>query len=81
MSLVIIPEVALRQIETAIVGATHGLTDTANERVTINTIDPRRLKAAALIALQMCIDAVVWPGDEVLHIKQPRQTRGVVEVG
>lgn len=80
MSLIICPEVSLRSIESAIVSATHGLTDTNGERVLINTIDSRTLKSAALLALQIATGHVLWPGDEVLRIKSPKPVQGGVVV-
>lgn len=79
MGLVVCPLASLRSVETAIAAASHGLTDTNGDKITTSTIDPQALKTAALLALQIATGHVMWPGDEPLRIKKPRQVQGVVE--
>lgn len=64
---------ALLQLQSAIVAATHGLTHPNGQRATINTINDRALKQAALLAIQIAAGEVIWPGDETLTIDVPTQ--------
>ena len=64
----------LLEIQNAIAMASHGLVDQNGQRVTIGTIDDRRLTMAAHIALQIAIGDVVWPADK--QIEPPAPVRG-----
>jgi hypothetical protein len=73
---------ALSQLQSAIVASTHSLTKLDGARAQISTIDPRTLKQAALIAIQMASGEVIWPGDETLTIDMPAtQSYGPIRVG
>jgi len=78
--MLIVSPTALRNLMTALVNATHGMTDTAGERVVMSTIDDRALRAAALAGLMMTTGKVVWPGDEQLVIRQPKRQPGAILV-
>jgi len=71
---------ALTALMSAIVNATHGLTDTAGDRQSIGTIDSLRLRTAALVALQIATGETIFPGDETLVIAEPKAPSGVLRV-
>lgn len=76
-AIIVLPEFALKQLMTQIVGATHGLTDTAGEPFIMSTIMERQLRMAALVAVEIATGQSVWPGDKTITIKRPRQQVGV----
>ena len=72
----------LLQLQSAIVGATHGLTKADGTRAMINTINDKALKQAALIAVQIASGEVIWPGDETLVLDIPQQQQyGPFKIG
>lgn len=81
MTLVVLSVAAMRRIEEAIASASHMLTDTNGEKVSVGTIDSRALKTAAVLAVQIATNQVIWPGDERLRIAAPKPVAGVVEIG
>lgn len=77
--LVVISDHALRQIQLAIVEATHTATDTAGERIQLATIDSIRLEAAARLALGIATGEVIWPDTARLRIARPKRPAGIFE--
>jgi len=77
--MIVVPEVTLRELMVQIVGATHGLTDTAGTPQVMSTIPEAQLRTAALIGLQIAIGQMVWPGDQKIVIQRPKQTVGIFE--
>lgn len=79
--LLVIPQIALQDIQSAIVQAAHMATDAAGERLTLATIDGRTLESAARLALEVATGEVVWSSGDRLKLRQPkRQMSGVVEI-
>lgn len=78
--LLVIPQMALRAIEEAIVEATHVAANVAGERLQMSTIDHVRLASAARLALEIATGEVVWPGGEQIRIPKPREIRGVFQM-
>lgn len=78
--MLVLHSAALRQLEAAIISATHSLVTTGGDRAMISTIDSRSIKQAALIAVQIAAGEVIWPGDERLRIQAPRPQPGMVEI-
>ena len=71
--MLVISAPALLQLQSAIVAATHGLTSPDGKRASINTINDRTMRQAALLAIQICAGEVIWPGDETLVLDIPTQ--------
>lgn len=80
MELLVISEMAMREIESAIVNATHMATDATGEKLTLSTIDSRTLQTAARVALEIATGMVIWPGNQQLRIKPQRRTTGIFEI-
>jgi hypothetical protein len=76
---IVLPEVALKQLMTQIVGATHGLVDTSGAQCTLGTIPEAQMRMAALIAVQIVAGQTVWPGDRPIKITRPKQRVGVFD--
>lgn len=66
----------LSTLQAAIVAATHGITDAQGQRVMIGTIDDRRLATAALVAIQIALGDVVWPGDKKIVLPRRAEFAG-----
>jgi len=77
--LLVIPETALREVQVAIVNATHSATNVLGEKIQLATIESRTLEAAARLAIQMATGEVVWPGGERLKVPKPKQSVGILE--
>lgn len=78
--MIVCPSVTMKLLMTEIVQATHGLTDTVGEKVTLPTIAEAQLRMAALVALQIATGETVHGGDKPLRIKMARPHHGMVEV-
>lgn len=78
--LLVIPDIALREIQTAIVNAAHMASDTNGERLVLQTIDSTRLAVAARLALEIATGEVVWPASQRLTIRAPKQRAGVFDI-
>jgi Tfp pilus assembly protein PilX len=78
--MLVFPPAALREIESAIVTATHMATDTAGEKLQLSTIDGRTLATAARVALEIATGEVVWPSDQTLKLKAPRRASGIFDI-
>lgn len=73
---------ALSQLQAAIVASTHSLTKPDGTRALLSTIDPKALRQAALLAIQIAAGEVIWPGDETLVIDMPtQQSYGPFRIG
>lgn len=71
--MLIVSTAALRNIQSAIVQATHGLVDQDQNPVMAGTLPSGALEIAALAALQVAMGQVVWPADK--EIEPPRRVR------
>jgi hypothetical protein len=80
MTLHVIQDVDLRFIEQAIVAAVREARDLRTERVMVPTIDSRRLRQAAKLAVSLAINDDVWDGAEVLNIPAPKRQQGFVNI-
>ena len=74
--MLILDESSLLRLQSAIVEATHSLVDQDGQRVTLGTIDDRRLSSAALAAMLITVGQVVWPANEPIHRPRPKQSPG-----
>jgi hypothetical protein len=70
----------LRFIEQAIVAAAREATTLRGDRVMVPTIDAKKLRQAAKLAISMAISEDVWDGSEVLKVPAAQRVRGYVEV-
>lgn len=70
--MIVLPELAMKQLMTQIVQATHGLVDTAGEPVITSTIAEPQLRMAALVAIQVASGNSVWPGDRRITLRRPK---------
>ena len=70
----------LTRLQSEIVMAARGLTQTDGSQAMIATIDDRMLSQAALIALQLVTGETIWPGDKKLIIHQARRSVGPFEI-
>lgn len=77
--MIIAPELVLKDLMTKIVGATHGLTDTAGNPQTMSTIAEAQLRMAAICALQIATGMPVWPGDRKIQIVRRAPTTDIFE--
>lgn len=77
--MIVLPEVALREMMTQIVGASHSLTDTAGNQAMISTISEPQLRMAALVAMEIATGQTIWPGDRKIQIQRPRRTSEIFE--
>jgi hypothetical protein len=66
--MLIASETLLLDVQEQLVSATHGLTTERGTRPNLSTIDPARLRMAALVALQVAIGEPVWPADVAIII-------------
>ena len=64
----IISETALLDLQASIVNVTHGLVNERGDRMSVGTIEERRLAMAALAAIQIAVGQPVWPGNEPIRI-------------
>ncbi len=77
--MLIISPASLSMLMQTIVEATHGMTDTEGERARISTIDPRALRMAALIGLQVATgESVLVQGERIVVRRQ--QSSGALDV-
>lgn len=68
---------ALLDLQAAIVAATHSITDERGGRVILSTINDRQLRSAALVAMQVALGEVVWPGDQKITAPKPQRAPGI----
>jgi hypothetical protein len=76
----VISDADLRFIESAIVQAAREARDLRGERVMVPTIDGRKLRTAAKLAVAMALSEDIWDGSETLKIPPPQRVRGVVDL-
>jgi len=69
--MLVISAPALLNLQSAIVTATHGLVKFDGARAQISTIDPKALRQAAIMAVQIAAGETVLPGDEPINIEVP----------
>lgn len=74
--MMIVSQAAIHDLMVQIVNATHMIVDQDGQRVTQGTIDDRRLRMAALNAINTAIGEVVWPGDQRINRPKPQQAPG-----
>ncbi len=73
---------ALLNLQSALVTAAHGLVRLDGSRAQISTIDPKALRMAAIMAVQIAAGESVLPGDETIDISVPdRRDYGVFRIG
>lgn len=75
--MIVLPELAMKQLMTQIVQATHGLVDTAGEPVITNTIAEPQLRMAALVAVQIATGNACWPGDRKIVLRRPKVSNSI----
>lgn len=78
--LLVIDGADLRYIENAIIEAARKARDTGGNPVMIPTIDNRRLRQAAKIAMSLVCVEDILDGSETLIIKRPRRQAGFVDI-
>jgi hypothetical protein len=76
--LVVIEAANLRNIEREIVNAAREAADLSGKRILVPTIDARRLRQAAKLAISMAISEDIWDHSETLNIPAPKRQFGVV---
>lgn len=64
---------ALSRLQSAIVESTHGLMTIQGQRASIGTIDPKYLRIAALMAVQLACGESVLGGDQQIQLDPPTQ--------
>lgn len=78
--MIVIPGTTLKTLMTQIVEASHSLCNDIGDPHTLSTIDPERLRMAAICAIQIASGIEVWPGDKTITIKRPGRVRhGIFE--
>lgn len=70
----------LRLVERAIIDAVRNARDLGGNKIMIATMDARRLRQSAKIAVAMAIGDDVWDDAEVLKVPAPKRLRGFVEI-
>ena len=77
--MLVISSAHLNMLMQTIVEATHGMTDTEGERARVSTIDPRALRSAALVGLQVATGETVLVAGEKITVRR-QQSSGVLDV-
>jgi hypothetical protein len=80
MTLLVISDVDLRYIEQAIVAAAREARDLRANKIMVPTIDSRKLRQAAKLAVSMALSEDVWDGSETLSIPAPKRQQGFIEI-
>lgn len=80
MMLHVISDTQLRYIERAIVEAVRDARELSGKSILVGTIDAKRLRQAAKIAVAAAISDDVWDDAETYYVPAPRRQRGVVNV-
>jgi hypothetical protein len=62
---------ALSGLQSAIIAATHGMTDMKGLRAHLGTVNDRTLRQAAICAIMIASGETVLPGDETINIDMP----------
>lgn len=74
--MMIVPKHAIHELMVQIVNTTHAIIDQDGQRISHSTIDDRRLRMAALTAINTALGEVVWPEDQRIQRPKPQQAPG-----
>lgn len=78
--MIVVSSMAIRELMSRIVGATHGLQNEVGEPVVTPTIGEQQLRMAAITALQIATGEPVWPGDREIVFRKPEDRFGIFRV-
>ena len=76
-SLIVVPDITIKDLITAIVSAAHSLHDELGEAHPLSTMPEPQLRQAALVALQIAIGESIWPGDRPIRIRRAPRAFGI----
>lgn len=79
--MIVIPEFILTNLMGQIAQAKHELVDQDGASVMLGTIEAKQLRAAALVAIQVAVGDIVWPGDRKISRPRPKVSQGIFEEG
>ena len=72
--------VSLQHVQGALVEVVRRLRTTDGRDPAMGTIDPKALRTAAIVAIQIAASQTVIPDDEKITIRTTRQTAGPFEL-
>jgi hypothetical protein len=77
--MIVLPEYALKTLMTQIVTARHAMTDAAGNPISLGTVDEKTMRMAALVAMQILVGELVFPGDRKILVRRPKRQTGIFE--
>jgi hypothetical protein len=78
--MMILPKATILRMQEMIARASHDMIDQDGVRVTVGTIDDRRLRMAAIAAIGIALGEMPWPQDQRIDMPKPVRSH-IVEVG
>lgn len=78
--MIVLPQMAMSELMSRIVEASHGLTDENGNRHVLSTIPETQLRMAAIVAIQIASGEAIWPGDRAIVLREQKQSYGIFRV-